>query len=123
MIDDGLSEGYFKDKLPHQARSLHGQNLGDITRLGDAGSRCVFRMISTAFPSPSAKRSLIGRRVGVSSSPDMRQIRLESTFANALSLLWTTAGSALCCTQPRSRVGASISSAEKAEFGRRKPSQ
>lgn len=26
-----LQEGYFKDKLPHQARSLYGHDLGDIS--------------------------------------------------------------------------------------------
>jgi hypothetical protein len=26
-----LSEGYFKEKLPHQARSLYGHDLGDVS--------------------------------------------------------------------------------------------
>lgn len=55
-----LSEGYFKEKLPDQARSLYGHDLGDISPA--ERRRISFHLPEdfNACPLPSARRSSIG---------------------------------------------------------------
>jgi len=69
-----LSEGYFKEKLPHQARSLHGHHLGDIS---PAERRRISLHLPEDFNSlPFAKREEIldwVRRVIISGSTEYRR--------------------------------------------------
>ena len=55
-----LPEGYFKAKLPHQARALYGHELGDISPAERRRISVPCRMISAACPLPSGRRSSIG---------------------------------------------------------------
>lgn len=69
-----LSEGYFKEKLPHQARSLYGHNLGDIS---PAERRRISLHLPEDFNSlPFDKREEIldwVRRVIISGSTEYRR--------------------------------------------------
>lgn len=69
-----LPEGYFKQKLPHQARSLHGHDLGDIS---SAERRRISLHLPDDFSSlPFTKREEIldwVRRVIVSGSTEYRR--------------------------------------------------
>jgi len=75
-----LPEGYFKSKLPHQTRSLHGHDLGDI-------SPAERRRISLHLPDdfnklPFSKREEIVdwvRRVIVSGSTDYRRYQAAAS--------------------------------------------
>ncbi|MCY0150705.1 hypothetical protein OEG84_24140 [Hoeflea sp. G2-23] len=75
-----LPEGYFKAKLPHQARSLHGHNLGDISA---AERRRLAWHLPDDFGSlPFAKREEIldwVRRVIVSGSTDYRRYQAAAS--------------------------------------------
>ncbi len=69
-----LPAGYFKAKLPHQARSLHGHDLSDIT---PAERRRIAWHLPDDFSSlPFSKREEIldwVRRVIISGSTDYRR--------------------------------------------------
>ncbi|MBP1852730.1 hypothetical protein J2Z17_004189, partial [Rhizobium halophytocola] len=69
-----LSEGYFKEKLPHQARSLYGHNLGDVS---PAERRRISLHLPDDFSSlPFTKREEIldwVRRVIISGSTEYRR--------------------------------------------------
>jgi len=69
-----LQEGYFKDKLPHQARSLYGHDLGDIS---PAERRRISLHLPEDFNSlPFTKREEIldwVRRVIISGSTEYRR--------------------------------------------------
>ncbi|WP_205583933.1 hypothetical protein [Neorhizobium sp. NCHU2750] len=70
-----LSEGYFKDKLPHQARSLHGHDLGDV-------SPAERRRISLHLPDDFTKREEIldwVRRVIISGSTEYRRYQAAAS--------------------------------------------
>ncbi|WP_412050587.1 hypothetical protein ACK6D9_03080 [Hoeflea sp. Naph1] len=75
-----LPEGYFKAKLPHQARSLHGHNLGDIS---PAERRRLAWHLPDDFSSlPFSKREEIldwVRRVIVSGSTDYRRYQAAAS--------------------------------------------
>jgi hypothetical protein len=75
-----LPEGYFKEKLPHQARSLHGHDLGDIS---PAERRRISLHLPEDFNSlPFTKRKEIldwVRRVIVSGSTEYRRYQAAAS--------------------------------------------
>ncbi|WP_184345214.1 hypothetical protein [Rhizobium sp. N122] len=75
-----LSEGYFKEKLPHQARSLYGHELGDI---GPAERRRISMHLPDDFSSlPFSKREEIldwVRRVIISGSTEYRRYQAAAS--------------------------------------------
>jgi len=75
-----LPEGYFKAKLPHQARSLHGHDLGDIS---PAERRRLAWHLPDDFSSlPFSKREEIldwVRRIIVSGSTDYRRYQAAAS--------------------------------------------
>ncbi|XEN34509.1 hypothetical protein M728_005170 (plasmid) [Ensifer sp. WSM1721] len=77
---DRLPAGYFKAKLPHQSRSLHGHDLGDIS---PAERRRIAVHLPDDFSSlPFTKREEIldwVRRVIVSGSTDYRRYQAAAS--------------------------------------------
>ncbi len=75
-----LPEGYFKDKLPHQARSLYGHDLGDIS---PAERRRISLHLPDNFSSlPFTKREEIldwVRRVIISGSTEYRRYQAAAS--------------------------------------------
>lgn len=75
-----LSEGYFKEKLPHQARSLYGHDLGDIS---PAERRRISLHLPEDFNSlPFTKREEIldwVRRVIISGSTEYRRYQAAAS--------------------------------------------
>ncbi|QLL64262.1 hypothetical protein [Sinorhizobium mexicanum] len=75
-----LAAGYFKAKLPHQSRSLHGHNLGDIS---PAERRRIALHLPDDFSSlPFTKREEIldwVRRVIISGSTDYRRYQAAAS--------------------------------------------
>ncbi|QCL97720.1 hypothetical protein EXN32_20620 [Agrobacterium tumefaciens] len=75
-----LQEGYFKDKLPHQARSLYGHDLGDIS---PAERRRISMHLPDDFSSlPFTKREEIldwVRRVIISGSTEYRRYQAAAS--------------------------------------------
>lgn len=75
-----LSEGYFKEKLPHQARSLYGHDLGDIC---PAERRRISLHLPEDFNSlPFTKREEIldwVRRVIISGSTEYRRYQAAAS--------------------------------------------
>lgn len=75
-----LSEGYFKEKLPHQARSLYGDDLGDIS---PAERRRISLHLPEDFNSlPFTKREEIldwVRRVIISGSTEYRRYQAAAS--------------------------------------------
>ncbi|ADY67865.1 hypothetical protein AGROH133_14426 (plasmid) [Agrobacterium tumefaciens] len=110
-----LAEGYFKEKLPHQARSLYGHDLGDI-------SPSERRRISLHLPEdfnslPFTKREEIldwVRRVIISGSTEYRRYQAATSKQRyAIRFPGVTYGSS--CLSSRSLVAAAGTNQNVAE--------
>jgi hypothetical protein len=110
-----LKEGYFKAKLPHQSRSLHGHDLGDI-------STAERRRISLHLPDdfsnlPFTKREEIldwVRRVIISGSTDYRRYQAAASKQRyAIRFPGITYGGGSLSSRPLTKAGGANRNAAK----------
>ncbi|MFB9950926.1 hypothetical protein ACFFP0_18915 [Rhizobium puerariae] len=113
-----LSEGYFKAKMPHQARSLYGHDLGDIT---PAERRRISLHLPDDFSSlPFTKREEIldwVRRVIISGSTEYRRYQAAASKQRyAIRFPGVTYGGGSLSPRPLTKaVGANHNTAEDLE--------